>query len=199
MTGRTDHQRKFCLWVSCGLLFFAGGIAFAAGGGEGADRSADLQDLLYRFMNFAVLVIVLVWVFKKVHIGDFFKSRSAEIRKRLEDLRNGRGDAERKFLEIERKFMEFEKNRQTLIEQFRADGLAEKEAIIAEAKERAKQIIEQAELAIQQELKGVKERLQREVVALAAEKAEEIIAREITDKDQDRLVDEFIESVRKAH
>jgi F-type H+-transporting ATPase subunit b len=198
MSGRNDYLGKFCLWILFGLLF-SGSIAFAAGGAEGADRSADLLDLLYRFMNFAVLVIVLVWVFKKVRIGDFFRSRSAEIQKKLEELRNGKGEAERKFLEIERKFMEFEKNRQTLIQQFRADGLAEKEVIIAEAKKRANQIIEQAELAIQQELKSVKERLQREVVALAAEKAEEIIAREITDKDQDRLVDEFIESVRKAH
>ena len=198
MSRRKDHRRKSCLWISFGLLF-SGSIAFAAGGGEGADRSADLLDLLYRFMNFALLVIVLFWVFKKVRIGDFFKSRRAEIQKKLEELRNGKAEAERKFLEIERKFMEFEKNRQTLIEQFRADGLAEKEAIIAEAKERAKQIIEQAELAIQQELKSAKGRLQREVVALAAKRAEEIISREITDKDQDRLVDEFIESVRKVH
>jgi len=198
MSGRNDNRGKFSLWVLLGLLF-SGSIAFAAGGGEGADRSADLLDLLYRFMNFAVLVIVLVWVFKKVRIGDFFRSRSAEIQKKLEELRNGKAEAERKFLDIERQFMEFEKNRQTLIQQFRADGLAEKEAIIAEAKKRANQIIEQAELAIQQELKSVKERLQREVVALAAERAEEIIAREITDKDQDRLVDEFIESVRKSH
>jgi len=198
MSRRNDHRRKSCLWISFGLLF-SGSIAFAAGGGVGADRSADLLDLLYRFMNFALLVIVLFWVFKKVRIGDFFKSRSAEIQKKLEELRNGKAEAERKFLEIERKFMEFEKNRQTLIEQFRADGLAEKEAIIAEAKERAKQIIEQAELAIQQELKSAKGRLQREVVALAAKRAEEIISREITDKDQDRLVGEFIESVRKVH
>ena len=198
MSGRNDNRGMFCLWVLLGLLF-SGSIAFAAGGGEGADRSADLLDLLYRVMNFAVLVIVLVWVFKKARIGDLFKSRSAEIQKKLEELRNGKGEAERKFREIERKFVEFEKTRQTLIDQFRADGLAEKEAIIAEAKERANQIIEQAELAIQQELKSVKERLQREVVALAAKRAEEIIAREITDKDQDRLVDEFIESVRKSH
>jgi F-type H+-transporting ATPase subunit b len=198
MSVRNDNRGTFCLWVFFGLLF-SGSIAFAAGGGEGTDRSADLLDLLYRVMNFAVLVIVLVWVFKKARIGDLFKSRSAEIQKKLEELRNGKGEAERKFREIERKFAEFEKNRQTLIDQFRADGLAEKEAIIAEAKERANQIIEQAEIAIQQELKSVKEKLQREVVALAAERAQEIIAREITDKDQDRLVDEFIESVRKSH
>jgi F-type H+-transporting ATPase subunit b len=184
--------------ISFGLIF-SGSIAFAAGGGEGADRSADLVDLLYRFMNFALLVIVLVWVFKKVRIGDFFKSRTEEIQKKLEDLRRGKEEAERKFLEIERKFREFENNRQSLLEQYRADGLAEKAAIIAEAKQRAKQIVEQAELAVQQELKSTKDRLQREVVALAAEKAREMVAREITDKDQDRLVDEFIERVRKVH
>ena len=198
MSGRKDHRKQFCLWVSFGLVF-SGSMALAAGGGEGADRGADLLDLLYRIMNFGVLVIVLFWVFRKVKIGDFFRARSAEIQKKLEELRNGKGEAERKFLEIERKFMEFEKGREALIEQFRKEGLAEKEAILAEAEERAKQIIEQAQLAIQQELKSAKDRLQREVVALAAGRAEEILAREITDQDQDRLVAEFVEKVREVH
>ena len=198
MSGQVD-QGKLCSWILFGIIL-SGKVAFAAGGGgEGTDRSSDVLDLLYRFMNFAVLVVVLVWVFKKVRIGDLFRSRSAEIQKKLEDLRKEKEDAERKALESERKLMDFEKGRQSLIDQFRSEGNAEKEVIIAEAKERAKQIIEQAELAIQQELKSAKDRLQREVVALAAKRAEEIIAKEITDRDQDRLVDEFIERVRKIH
>ncbi len=198
MSGHDDRRRKFCVWLTP-VLLLSGGIALASGGGEGVDRHADLVDLLYRFINFALLVIILGWVLKKVRIGEFFKSRSEEIQKKLAELRSGKEESERKFFEIERKFREFEENRQTLIEQFRAEGLAEKEAIIAEARERARQLIEQAELSIQQELKSAKERLQREVVALAAERAKDIIAGEITDKDQDRLVDEFIEKVRKVH
>jgi F-type H+-transporting ATPase subunit b len=70
---------------------------------------------------------------------------------------------------------------------------------LAEARDRAKQILEQAEMSIQYELQTAKEKLKDEVVAVAAQRAEEIIAREMTDRDQDRLVNEFIETLGKTH
>jgi F0F1-type ATP synthase membrane subunit b/b' len=42
-------------------------------------------------------------------------------------------------------------------------------------------------------------RLRQEVVDLAAQKAEEIISKGLTDKDQDNLVNEFIERVGRLH
>ncbi len=179
------------------LLFY--GFALAAGEHEAADRTGDLLDLLYRFMNFALLVIILFVVLKKVRIGDFFRSRSEEIQKKLDELRKGKEEAEKKFHDIEQKLKEFEKNKQQMLQQFEEEGLEEKEKIIAEANERAGQIIEQAEMSIQQGMKTARDRLQQEIVALAAQRAMDILSKEITDNDQDRLVDEFIEKVRKVH
>ncbi|GAG38310.1 unnamed protein product, partial [marine sediment metagenome] len=61
------------------------------------------------------------------------------------------------------------------------------------------QIIEQAELTIQREIQSARDRLKQEVVDLAAQKAQEIIAKKLTEEDQDRLVNEFIERVDKIH
>ena len=201
MLRRIKNRRGFSLCVSFCLtiLLLSFSLALAAAGHEGVDRSGDLLDLLYRFMNFALLVIILFLVFKKVRIKDFFRSRSEEIQKKLDELKGGKEEAEKKFHEIEKKLKEFESNKQSILDQFRSDGLAEKERILAEAKERAQQIIEQAGLTMQQEMKGAKNRLQKEIVALATQRAQAIIAREMTDKDQARLVDEFIEKVRKVH
>ena len=77
--------------------------------------------------------------------------------------------------------------------------MAEKDRIIAEAKERVQQIIENAELTIQQELQSARDRVKQEVVDQATRKAQEILASELQDNDQDRLVDEFIENVEKIH
>jgi len=172
--------------------------ALAAGGG-GADRSGDLLDLLYRFINFALLVIILFVVLKKVPIKEFFSSRIEGIKKELEDLKKQKETAERKARDLESKLNAFAGEREEIVAQYRADGLAEKERILAEAKERAKQILDQAEVSIQYEMQTAKEKLKQEVVALAAQRAEEIIAREMTDKDQDRLVNEFIEELGKTH
>ena len=173
-------------------------FALAAGGG-GADRSGDLLDLLYRFINFALLVIILFIVLRKVPIKEYFSSRIEGIKKELEDLKKQREAAERKARDLESKLKAFEGERKEILEQYKADGLAEKERILAEARERAKQILQQAEVSIQYEMQTAKEKLKQEVVALAAQRAEEIIAREMTDKDQDRLVNEFIEKLGKTH
>jgi F-type H+-transporting ATPase subunit b len=195
------NRKNILAWVSLCLviLLLSCGFALGAEVPEGADRTGDLLDLLYRFMNFALLVVILFIVLRKVRIGDFFRSRSEEIQKKFDELRKGKEEAEKKFHDLEGKLNEFEENKQRMLKQFQEEGVEEKEKIIAEARKRAGQIVEQAELTVQQEVKTARDRLQREIVALAAQGAKDIIAKQITDKDQDRLVDDFIEKVRKAH
>ncbi len=175
------------------------GAESAHGGEQGKDRSADLRDLLYRFINFALLVIILFVAIKKSGLKDSLTGRIAEIKQRLEDLSKEKEEAETKYREIEKDLRDFDEKKKEIVEQFRNEGQAEKERIIAEAHERAKQILEQAELTIQQEMQSAKDRLRKQVMVLAAEKAKETIANEMTDEDQDRLVSEFIERVGKIH
>jgi F-type H+-transporting ATPase subunit b len=169
------------------------------GGGHGGDRSADLRDLLYRFINFALLVIILVIAIKKSGLKENLSGRIDEIKQKLEDLQTGKSEAESRYLEIEKKLKDFEAEKKEILEQFRQEGLAEKERIISEARAKAVQIIEQAELNIENEMASAKDRLKQEVMNLAAQKAEEILTKELNDNDQDRLVDEFIERVGKIH
>lgn len=174
------------------------GICLASGG-EGADRTGDLIDLGKRFMNFALLVIILYWAIKKSGVKEFFTSRTKEIGQRLQDLEKEKTEAEGKYRDAEKRLKEFDAKRVEILQEFKAEGETEKERIIAEAQERVRKIIEQAELTIQHEIQSAKARLKADIVDRAAEKARELISKEMTDKDQDHLVDEFIERVRKIH
>jgi F-type H+-transporting ATPase subunit b len=178
-------------------MFFCGFVL--ASEGQGQDRSGDLKDLLYRFINFGLLVIILYVVLKKVGIKQLFVSRSEEIRKKLEELKRGKEEAEKKHHELEMRLQELDKKRNDIIEQFKAEGFAEKERILKDAQSRVNQILEQAEATIQQEIQAARERLKGEVLGLAARQAEEIISREMTEKDQNMLVNDFIEKVGKQH
>ena len=185
------------LCVYC--LIFPGGSSFAAGGAEGGDRTGDLLDLLWRFINFALMVIILVWALRKVGIKDRLSARTKEIQQRLDDLKKEKEAAHQRYQEVEGKLKALEDERQTIIDQYRRDGSAEKERIIEEAKVKVEQILNQAEVTIEQEIHSARERLKEEVVDFAAKKAQEIIARELTEKDQDRLIHDFIERVDKIH
>ncbi|MBN1850255.1 MAG: F0F1 ATP synthase subunit B [Deltaproteobacteria bacterium] len=168
-------------------------------GHDEGDKSGDLLDLLYRFINFALLVIILFMVLKKTPAKDFLSTRSEEIRQKLEDLRREKEEAESKYRDIEAQLHDFEDRRKDLIEQWRKEGLIEKEKIISDAQDRVKQIIAQSEITIQQEIQSARDRLKKEVVDLAAIKAQEILAKEINEKDQDQLIDDFLERVGKIH
>lgn len=216
--GRTKTKGSewtIAILLLASVFLFFNGMAFASGDdhasspeavGEGvhgeahgADRSADLMDLLSRFVNFTVLVIVLVVVVKKFRVKDMLTARIDEIRQRLDDLKREKEETESKYQEAERKLREFEGEKKDIIEQFKKEGEAESEKIVAEAQQRSAQILKQAELTIQQEMQSAKKKLREGVVELAAQRAGEIMAKEMTDKDQDRLVNEFIKKVGDLH
>jgi F-type H+-transporting ATPase subunit b len=183
--------------LAVGVIFC--GLSFGAGGHEGGSRSADLLDLLYRFINFALLVIILFVVLKKVNIGGLLSARGEEIKQNMDELRARKEEADRKYRELEKRIREFEASRQGIVEQFRAEGLAEKNRLIAEAEERVKQILLQAESAIQREMETAKSHLQQDMIAMATRNAEAILSKEITENDQERLVNDFIERLGRTH
>ena len=179
-----------------GLFFTLAPALASEGGGHGDGKMADL---FYRFLNFALLVIILFIVAKKTSLTDFFTTRRKEIETRLEELQKERDEAEKRFKELEQELKDFETTREEVLERYRAEGEAEKEMIISQAEERASHILKQVDLTIEAEVKAARDRLREEIAAMAAGKAEEIIKREITDSDQDHLVDEFIERMEKLH
>jgi F-type H+-transporting ATPase subunit b len=77
--------------------------------------------------------------------------------------------------------------------------MADKDKISSEAKEKVRQILEQSELTIRQEIETARDRLKQEIVELAAQRAQEIIAREMDEKDHDNLINDFIERVSKIN
>ncbi len=177
--------------------------AVEAGGegesGHSSDRSGDLKDLAYRYLNFAILVAILVIVFKKAKLMDFFSTRSEEIRQKLEDLRKDKEDAERKYKEVEQQLKNFESRKNEIIEQYRQEGLSEKDKIISEAKLRVKHIIEQSETAIEQEIESARDLLKQDIIELASQKARDILISEINEADQEKMVVEFAEKVGKVN
>jgi F-type H+-transporting ATPase subunit b len=189
------------LFVALACIVGATGLGLASGGSEqDADHNGGrVLDLLYRFINFALLVIILFVVVRKSALKSFFSNRREEIAHKLEELGHEKESSEARYRELEQKLKEFEGKREEIIEQFRAEGLVQKERIISEAKQRATQILNQADMTIEREIQAARDRLKEELVDAATKKAEETISREIKTSDQDQLVDEFIERLGKLH
>lgn len=186
------------LFMSLMFLFAFYAPVFAVGAEAENNLKGDLTDLAKRLLNFTLLLIILFVAIKKAGLKNFFSARTEEIRQRLTEMKKGQTQAEEKYRLLEEKLKAFEQQSQAIVEQYRAEGSALKESILAEARQKAEQIIAQAEWTVQQEARVAAERIKEDLGRRAVQKTEDLISKELTDQDQDRLVNEFMERIKKV-
>ncbi len=183
-----------------------GGDHAAAAHGEAAHGEGEhhgvtpsqIRNLIWWTVNFVLLVFILV-KFGKAPVSQMFRERRESIEGRLEELEAKRREAEARYREYEHRLSGLEEEARQIMEAFVEQGEKEKARIIAEAKETAERIKQQAEFYVQQELEKARQQLREEVADLAVKMAEDIIKKNITPEDQKRLVGEFIEKVVQVH
>ena len=149
---------------------------------------------LVQVVNFAVLLLVIV-KFGKKPFKEYLKNRRETVKERIEEAERLLKEAQ----EIKALYAGKLSKLPEEIEAFRAQALKEAETertkILAEAKELASRIREQARLAYEQEMKETLSRVRAEVVAHTIETAEEVVRERFTKEDHDRMVEDFITNV----
>ena len=192
-----SHAMKFCLPVL--FMILTAGIAYASGGGEGAhDKAAELKDFGYRTLNFIILVGFLYWFLAK-KIKEFFSGRRTEIRSSLQEAQTAKEDAEQKFKEYSAKLDKATDEISGVVEMIKAQGLAEKQRIVEDAKKAAQKIEEDTKSRMEQEFKGASNQLRQEAVLLSVQMAEELLKRSITAQDHDVMVRDYLDKVVIKH
>jgi len=170
-------------------------LAYASSGGEGGSLSpAKLKDLLWRTLNFAVLLVVLIKVLSKP-IANGLRARQQSIKEQFTDLEERKAEADRAYKTYEEKLASIDQEVSDIIQAALAQGQAEKERIIEEAKRSAADIKRQAEMAIQHELAEAKLRLRTEVANQAVVMAEELIRKNLQEADQVKLIEDYLAKV----
>jgi len=194
--GEMMRKGHLSLLLGAGLLMAFGGLASASGeGGHGGEL--NWADFFTRALVFGVLVGLIVKLARKP-ITAFFSSRREQIGKLLAELELKLKEADAKSSEYKARLAALEVETSKIIAEYVAEGEAEKQRIIESATKQADYIREQAQLAIQQEVKAARESLQEEIAELSVAAAEELLRKSIQADDQDRLVRDFMTRVVEA-
>ncbi len=156
--------------------------------------TAKWWDLLYRILNFAVLLGVLIWLLSKP-IANGLRARQQSIKDNFDDLEERKAEADSAYQAYEGKLASIDQEISEIIQSAVAQGEADKERIISEANRAAEDIKKQAEMAIQHELAEAKLQLREEVANQAVVLAEELIKKNLQDADQVKLIEEFLAKV----
>ncbi|MCA1766103.1 MAG: ATP synthase F0 subunit B [Desulfobulbaceae bacterium] len=168
-------------------------LAQAASGEAGIPKE-KWMDLLWRTLNFAALLIILVWALKKP-IANALNSRRQGIIEKFEDLEAQKSEAERIYKEYDDKLTKIDQEVQSIISSAVQQGEAEKARIIEEAGRAAEDIQRQAEMAVQHELAEAKLRLRAEIAEQAVQMAENLLKQNLKEADQTRMVEDYLEKV----
>lgn len=198
MRGGKMKARSLSLLLAFCLSIAMCGLSWAAeAGGHGGGHELNWTDFMLRLLNFVILVAVLVKLLKKPLVN-FFTSRREDIEKLLAELELKRKAAEQKSAEYSAKLASLQGETKKIIDDMIAEGEAERQKIIEGAEKQAEYIKQQAQLAIQQEVKSAKESLQAEIAELSVAAAEEILRKKMKAEDQERLVRDFMTKVVEA-
>jgi F-type H+-transporting ATPase subunit b len=170
----------------------------AATGGDGGSSGKDWVDFAWRLVNMIVLVGFLYWLLAK-KIKEFFVGRQEGIKSSLEQARIAKEEAEQKYEEYTNKLGKATEEIAGITNMIRAQGLAEKERIIEDARKVAEKMKEDTQARVEQELKLAGNLLRAEAVKLSVEMAEELLKRNVTAADHDAMVKDYLDKVVSKH
>jgi len=194
------NRKKTVRFMTICLVILAGAaLSWASEGGGHASGGAQLKDFIWRVLDFAVLLGLIVWVLIKQNVKGGLKDRQDAIETTLREAAEARDAAERKLKEYTSKLDSANKELDELSATIKQDAEAEKARIIAEATIMAEKIKEQAKQTATQEIQKARIVLRQEAAHLAVELAEKKIRQNITQSDQDRLVGDYLSKVVELH
>ncbi len=185
---------SLALAVALVLLMVPG--AYAAGDGEGGPTNWLAYAM--KVVNMIVLVGFLYWLLAK-KIKEFFVGRQEGIKTTLEQARIAKEEAEQKYKEYTEKLEKATEEIAGISDMIRAQGQAEKERIIEDARKAAEKMKEDTQARVEQELKQAGNLLRAEAVKLSVEMAEELLKRNITGADHDAMVKDYLDKVVSKH
>ncbi|MCX5869151.1 MAG: ATP synthase F0 subunit B [Deltaproteobacteria bacterium] len=155
---------------------------------------AKLKDLGLRVMNFIALMIILI-KFGAKPVGAALSGRRRQVKEDLDALESKKDEAERSYKEFSAKLASVEKDVDLIVEKAIAQAEIEKVKIIERAEKAAEDIKRQAQMTVANEVIAARRMLKNEIADKAAIMAEALILKNLTEEDQVKIVEDYLDKV----
>ncbi len=162
--------------------------------GHGESHALPWGNYIGRVINL-IIVIGIIWYAAGKKIKVFFGGRRKQIKQDLEDLEARKNEAAKKLKDVEQSIANLSQEKQSILDEAKKQGDALKEAIIEKAKKDAIQLTEQAKRSAEFEAKAAVDDLRAQMADLVVEAAIKLVQDKLSDKDHEKLVDEYLTKV----
>ena len=154
-------------------------------------------DALAVFLAFVVLLIaVFYFAYKPVkkllkERGDYVEGKIKSAEEREQKSQQLLSDANE---EVKAKRIEA----MGIVEKAKEDAQKERAAILEKAKEEKAEEIKRTKEEIAQEIEASKDEIHREIVSVAIDASSKVLEREVNKKDNEKLIDSFIDDLKES-
>ncbi len=156
--------------------------------------SVDVWTIIFTWVNmFILFLIVKKLLFKPVN--NMLQQREDEIKKIYDDANTANEKAENLEKEYSEKMAQARDEAGGIIKQATETAQKREEEIVADAQDKADSIMKKAEEEIELERKKAYREIKGEISDISVAIAGQLVKRELTVRDHDSLIQDFIESV----
>ncbi|NWG75550.1 MAG: ATP synthase F0 subunit B [Rubrivivax sp.] len=180
----------FCIVVCSALVSASETVKEAEHHAEHHEAAFGKAEI-FQIINFLLLVILLVFLYKK-YAGDGFEKRSQQIKMAIEEAEHARRMAEQKCNEYRLRVEALEKEIEDILARAKEEADKEHEQILQEARVQAAKIRSQAEMTTKQEVIAARQLLRDEAINLAADLALGLLKKSVTGDDHRRFVELYV-------
>ncbi len=163
----------------------------SVGASVGGLRVGDMLVQLFFFL----LLLYLVKKFAWGPIINMMQKREEYVANEIDAAEKSRADAEKASQEAQERLKQMKQEAQKIVDDAKEAGQKQEQEIIRAAREEANRLKESAQADIQNEKEKALQALQDKVASLSVLIATKVIEKEIDEKDQEKLINEYIKEV----
>ena len=170
---------------------------------EENDTFGDLKDIADKIipddpwafvvqLTATFLLVLILAKFLVKPVRNYIAARQAYIQGNLDEAANKNKEADEKLLDANTQLKEARVTSKQMVENAKVTALNEKDRIVEETKEEVASMKEKARKDIENERIQMKEQLSKEVIDVALLAVSKVVEREVSEKDNKKIIDDFI-------
>jgi F-type H+-transporting ATPase subunit b len=186
------RNRRILFFASLFLAVFCTALTTHAAeeGGAAKERVTEI----FKWINFAIVAGVIIWVFGKV-LPPKFRSNANKISSAISNATAAKTEADRQLREAETKLANLQQEVAELRAFVQREGTDEAERIRALTQSDAQKILLAAKAEIEAAERAARLELKAIAAKLAVDGAESLLAKQLTPQAQESLVSAFVKSL----
>jgi F-type H+-transporting ATPase subunit b len=191
-------NNKHIQFLIASILLLAAQMVNAAGGGHEGPIHVPTEFVFQQTFNFLLAIFVL-WYFLRKTVRAHFKARHAEYHDVVRKVESAKVEAEDLKKTLNEKMVKLNTEAEANAHKAKSEADEMHQKLVHDAKGLSDKLIIDAKASIDIELQKAKQQLKAELLEMSLEAAQRELKSEVSDKDDQRLKEQFVENIQAVN